>query len=368
MPHPKMTSNRFLMKLQENWWIMQIFLIILITALLSAAIGYICRRLSKKFKKSGNHWNRILVNSLNKPSRALLWVLGISYAGDVARVAANNTVLLQIITPFRDVGVIAAIIWFLMRIIHFGENHYIKHRQADVTTVHAMSKLLRISVIITGFLVVLQTLGFSITGVLAFGGIGGLAIGFAAKDLLANFFGGLILYMDRPFKVGDWISSPDRQLEGTVEEISWRLTRIRTFDKRPLYVPNAAFLTIIVINASRMLHRRIRAMISLRYDDWRVIPDIVQEIEEMLRQHEDIEMRQTMFVRLVNFSPSSLDILLYTFTKTTDWVKFQSIQQDVFLKIMDIVAKHGAQCAFPTTTVHVPDGIEMLPAEGDSST
>ena len=116
----------------------------------------------------------------------------------------------------------------------------------------AMAKLLRLSVIITAGLVVLQTLGFSISGVLAFGGVGGIAVGFAARDLLANFFGGLMIYLDRPFSVGDWVRSPDRNIEGTVERIGWRLTVIRTFDKRPLYVPNSVFANIAVENPSRM--------------------------------------------------------------------------------------------------------------------
>src|SRR5690606_30903944 len=108
-------------------------------------------------------------------------------------------------------------------------------------TAKAISKLLKAAAIITAMLVLLQSLGFSVSGVLAFGGIGGIAIGFAARDLLANFFGALMLYFDRPFAVGDWVRSPDREIEGTVEDIGWRLTRIRTFDQRPLYVPNSIF-------------------------------------------------------------------------------------------------------------------------------
>ena len=117
----------------------------------------------------------------------------------------------------------------------------------DETTVDAVAKLLRISVIITGVLVALQSLGYSISGVLAFGGVGGIAVGFAARDLLANFFGGLMIYMDRPFNVGEWIRSPDKEIEGTVEKIGWRLTTIRTFDKRPLYVPNSLFNNLIFL-------------------------------------------------------------------------------------------------------------------------
>ena len=114
----------------------------------------------------------------------------------------------------------------------------------DYTTVDALSKLGRFSVVIIAALVILQTLGFSISGVLAFGGIGGIAMGFAAKDMLANFFGGLTIYLDRPFTVGEWIRSPDKAIEGTVEYIGWRHTRVRAFNKNPIYVPNALFTTI----------------------------------------------------------------------------------------------------------------------------
>ena len=138
-----------------------------------------------------------------------------------------------------------------------------------------MARLLRLSVLITAGLVILQTLGISVTGVVAFGGIGGIAIGFAAQDLLANFFGGLIVYLDRPFSVGDWIRSPDREIEGTVEDIGWRVTVIRTFDKRPLYIPNSIFTTISVENPSRMLNRRIYETIGLRYRDSGKVREII---------------------------------------------------------------------------------------------
>ena len=106
---------------------------------------------------------------------------------------------------------------------HVGDLGYRKDRQVDRTTAAAISKLLRASALITGVLLVMQALGFSIAGVLAFGGIGGIAVGFAARDLLANFFGALMIFLDRPFSVGDWIRSPDKEIEGTVEEVGWRL-------------------------------------------------------------------------------------------------------------------------------------------------
>jgi len=214
--------------------------------------------------------------------------------------------------------------------------------------------------LITTGLVILQTLGISVTGVVAFGGIGGIAIGFAAQDLLANFFGGLIVYLDRPFSVGDWIRSPDREIEGTVEDIGWRVTVIRTFDKRPLYIPNSIFTTISVENPSRMLNRRIYETIGLRYRDSGKVREIIESVKKMLTKHEEIDTSTTLIVNFVTMGASSLDFFIYTFTKTTDWVHYHEVKQDVLLKIIDIVHAHDADIAFPTTTIDGPLAIENI--------
>ncbi|MDP1646427.1 MAG: mechanosensitive ion channel [Thiobacillus sp.] len=128
----------------------------------------------------------------------------------------------------------------------------------------ALSKLGRMSVVIIAILSILQTLGVSLAGVLAFGGI---ALGFAAKDLFANLLGGLTIYLDRHFTVGEWIRSPDKRIEGVVEYIGWRNTRIRAFNKNAIYVPNALFTNIIVENPSRMTNQRIKETIGLSFLD-----------------------------------------------------------------------------------------------------
>ena len=231
--------------------------------------------------------------------------------------------------------------------------------EIDQTTVDAIAKLLRISVIIIGFLIVLQSIGYSISGVLAFGGVGGIAVGFAARDLLANFFGGLMIYMDRPFNVGDWIRSPDKEIEGTVEKIGWRSTIIRTFDKRPLHVPNSIFSNISVENPSRMSNRRIKETIGIRYDDLSKMEKIINDVEKMLKNHVDIDTTETLMVNFNEFAPSSLDFFIYTFTKTTDWAHYHKIKQDVLLKIINIIESNGAECAFPTSTLHISPSTDI---------
>lgn len=344
----------------KQTWVIQIFVILVLTS----TIHYFAKRTLERWhllaKRKKTIWKDIFLEAMLPPLQLFIWVLGLSHAGDVMQQASNNAAIFNFIDPFRDIGVIGSFAWFVLRFISKGERNFINPRQpgkkaSDLTTVQAVSKLLRISVMVTATLVVMQTLGFSISGVLAVGGFGGIALGFASKDLLANFFGGLMLFMDQPFKVGDWINSPDKHIEGTVEEIGWRLTRIRTFDKRPLYIPNALFSTIAVVNPSRMTNRRIKTVIGVRYMDWKVLNKITDEIEAMLQSHPEIDTRLTSFVKLIEFGDSSLNLLVYTFTKTTQWVKFQGIQQDVFLKILHIIDKHGAECAFPTRTVDFPD-------------
>ena len=135
--------------------------------------------------------------------------------------------------------------------------------------------------------------------------------------------------------------------------------KIRSFDKRPIYVPNGIFGQIVLVNPSRMTNRRIKQNIGVRYDDSEVLPKILGGIRDMLANHPEIDQSKITLVNLVAFSASSIDFMIYTFTKTTDWEKFQMIQDDVMLKCEAIVREHGAECAFPTATMHIPEGVRV---------
>jgi len=344
-------------------WVFQVFVVVFSALLLNFILRRVLGKLQKKLEKTRNPWDDSIIDALQKPLSALIWVLGIAFAAEIIH-KQTDAVIFSAIKPIRDVGVIIVITWFLIRFAKRVEENIVKYAQEgekdiDITTVDAIAKLVRISIMITASLVVLQTMGYSISGVLAFGGIGGIAIGFAAKDLLANFFGGFMIYMDRPFAVGDWIRSPDRDIEGTVEAIGWRLTRIRTFDKRPLYIPNSTFTSIAVENPSRMTHRRIYETIGIRYDDVEKMPVIIDAVKAMLIEHKEIDRSQTMIVNFNKFAPSSLDFFVYTFTHTTNWIKYHEVKQDVLLKIINIIESEGAECAFPTSTMHLPDVIKI---------
>lgn len=347
--------------------ILQIFVIVLAVVVANFFLRRLLARLEERSRQAAAPWGFALVSAARKPLTVLAWIVGIAFAARVLHAETGATVF-EAVDPLRTIGVIGCIAWFLVRFVGRVQEGIVARRLArgesiDRTTVDAVGKLLRVSVIITAVLVGLQSLGFSISGVLAFGGIGGIAVGFAAKDLLANFFGGLMVYLDRPFAVGDWIRSPEKEIEGTVEEIGWRLTRIRTFDKRPLYVPNAVFTQITVENPSRMTNRRINEVVGVRYGDVGRVAAIVEDIKAMLHRHPEIDQNQTIIVNLNHFGPSSLDIMVYTFTKTTAWVRFHEIKQDVMLKIAEIVERHGGQIAYPTRTLHLAGGEPDAPVE-----
>jgi len=342
-----------------QYWILEVFVVVLLASLVNFFLRRFLNRLEIRLEKTANPWDDAVLDAARRPASFAVWIVGLTFAAQIV-VSETGTELFELGAPLRSVGIIVVLGWFLIRLIRGLEQRYIDRNKdmqseeaVDRSTVEALAKLLRLAVIITIGIVALQTLGFSISGVLAFGGIGGIAIGFAAKDLLANFFGGLMIYLDRPFSVGDWIRSPDREIEGTVEYIGWRLTRIRTFELRPLYIPNSIFTNIVVENPSRMQHRRIYETIGVRYDDIAQMEAIVEDVQKMLIEHKEINERQTLMVNFNAFAPSSVDFFVYAFTHTAKWAEFHGIKQEILLRIAEIIESHHAEIAYPTSTLHL---------------
>jgi MscS family membrane protein len=349
--------NRAIAWTGEYGWVVQAFVVVLATLVVGAVVRRAVRHLVERAQTTHNLLDDALSSALQGPSRGLVWVVGLTSAAYIAG-GQTEAIVFDALPAMRNVGVVGMLTWFMLRFAKGYEESYIADQHArgeltDLTFVHAVGKLTRASISITAALVALQTFGISLAGLLAFGGMGGIAVGLAAQDLLANVFGGVTIYLDRPFSVGDWIRSPDQEIEGTVEHIGWRRTAIRTFDKRPLYVPNAAFTKISVENPSRMTHRRINETIGVRYDDVDRVPIILAEIREYLIGSSYIDESQTLMVNFNQFGASSLDFFVYCFTHTTVWTDYHRIKEEVLLHISDIIARHGGEIAFPTRTLHV---------------
>lgn len=335
-------------------WTLTVFAIILAALLLDFFQRRLMKRLARVVQESKNRWDDHLFLAAVRPLSFLIWLVGITMAAEITPLFSEAGQLGDgLVVRLRQVGILFTLAWFLVGFIRNIENNMAEdsregRREVDETTIRAVGRVLRITVIVTATLGGLDTLGVNIAGLMAAGGIGGLAIGLAARDMIANFFGGLTVFIDRPFSIGDWIVLKDHGIEGVVEDIGWRQTMIRKFDKRPVYVPNSLFTTASVETPSRMTHRRIYEFIGLRYDDIAVVATITDEVRKMLSEHPEIASDQTLMVNFDRFNDSSLDFFIYCMTRTVNWQKYHEVKQDVLLKISGIIEANGASIAYPT--------------------
>ena len=309
-------------------------------------------------KKTATDLDDIIFDSIKKPTTYLILISGLILIYHILQQNYNYLFAISLSQIFYILFILI-ISWILVRILdnYQSSKSYLKNLKDDddpkiiSQTYEITLRIFKIILIVITILIVMQEFGLSVTGILAFGGVGGLVVGLAAKDLLSNFFGGLMIFFDRPFRVGEFIKSPDRNIEGIVEKIGWRLTVVRTFSKNVLYIPNSAFSSIIVENATRMTNRRINEIIGLRYDDIDKIPKIVDEVRLYLSHHKDIDQENKPLVYFKSFSASSCDFFVYAFTITKEWRDFLRIKEDILYKISEIINQNDASIAFPTTTI-----------------
>jgi MscS family membrane protein len=236
-------------------------------------------------------------------------------------------------------------------------------------------KILNFIIVILGILVALHFTGLNLTAILSGLGIGGFAVALAARESLANFFGTLSILMSNIYSQGDWIAVDNE--EGHVVEIGLRVTTIRTFDNSLIAIPNATIASADIKNWSRrVVGRRIKMSLSLKYSSKREdLKKAIEEIRLMLKEHpgiatdktkyqdrdkksskivskeDELGVKRTLLVYLDTLSDSSIDILVYTFTKSTVWSEWLETKEDVIFKIMEIIENNHLEFAFNTITI-----------------
>ena len=220
-----------------------------------------------------------------------------------------------------------------------------------------INKFIQVIIVALGFITILQEWGYNITGFLASLGLVGMAVALAAKDTVANLFGSLVIFSDKPFKIGDWIKTSN--VEGVVEAVGIRSTKVRTFAQALVAVPNATLANTEILNWSKMGKRRIKMSIGLTYDTTqKKMNKILKEIRAMLKN--DINVHQdTIHIYFTDFNDSSLGIFCYFFTKSTAWDEYMRVREDVNLKIMQIVEKNNSSFAFPTQSILIENSNEI---------
>jgi MscS family membrane protein len=213
-------------------------------------------------------------------------------------------------------------------------------------------KIVKILIGGLGLAAMLQVWGINVTALIASLGLGGLAFALAAKDTASNLFGSFALLADKSIRIGEWIKVGET--EGVVEAIGMRTTKIRSFEKSLITVPNQLVANTPIENFSRRGIRRIKMNVGLTYDTSKEqVIKIVEEIKYMLHSHEDISQKDTLLVNFKSFGDSSLNIFIYTFTATANWDKYLTIREDIHLKIMQIVEENESSFAFPSQSIYI---------------
>ena len=236
-----------------------------------------------------------------------------------------------------------------------------------------LTKAIRTLVFFLGAAAILEVWGIEVAPLIAGLGLFGVAVALGAQDVFKNLIAGLFVIGEKRFHPGDWVRV-DGIVEGTVEDIGFRTTTIRRFDKAPVFVPNSALADNAVINFTRMTHRRIYWKIGLVYDT--SIPqlrDVRGKIETYILNNADFAKPSEVstFVRIDSFNDSSIDLMLYCFSKTTDWGEWLEIKEALALEIKGIVENAGSSFAFPSQSLYLenlPDGAELFPISDKIST
>ena len=347
------------------WQFLAAFLTILVGLIFKRIlVGYIEKKIETFVKKTEAEWDDLLFEAITKPVNAFIMIGAVHVAAFILVFNLENfptnfigksyTVLLGLI-----------LVWGVYRLVDVVA-HYIdelvssKDEELKGQFVPLIKKALRIFVVVVGALTVLATIGVNITGLAALLSVGALAISMGAKDSVANLVGTVNILSDRPYKVGDWITVGS-DIDGDVEEIGFRSTKIRMFDKTLMTVPNGTLATETIKNWSRMPMRRIKMTIGITYD---ATPDQIREalkrIETLLKEDEGVD-QEYMLVQFTDFGPSSLDVFLYYFSKSTVWKEYLDTRERVNLKIMECLEEMGLELAFPTQTMHLKgDGLKTL--------
>lgn len=231
---------------------------------------------------------------------------------------------------------------------------------ADDVLVPFFSKALRFIIVALGFSMVASVFGYNVGGFVAGLGLGGVAIAFAAKDALAHLLGGFVIITEKPFKIGDWILTPD--VEGTVEDISFRSTKIRTFAQAVVTMPNATIANGPITNWSQMGKRQISYNFTVSPDTSKdKLQRIISEIEMYLKTNDEVHP-ETILVKFDHFNEMGYSIMVYLFTKTTVWADYLQVKEELNLKIVELLEREGATIALPSRRVYVDQDSEFARA------
>ena len=326
-------------------------------------IKKIQKRIENDTSKKRSVFSGPLLTAAAKPLHALLLTLGCGLGLLIIDPPSWGIELFSVITLILKAITIWCVVWYLLKVTDQVTEHLTYRASQTESTlddmmipiVRGVSKFIIVAI---GVLLVVQNMGYSISSLIAGLGLGGAAIALAAKDTIANLFGSLVVFLDHPFDLGDWVSF--NGVEGTVEEIRVRTTLIRTSDGSVVMVPNATLTSANINNMQRRKLRRLDANFGVYYSTKAdQVEQIVADLKQHIADHQDV-FGPKCYIGFSGFGDSSLDIFVMVYTYKTALADFCEVRQEFLLEIMRIVERNGTGFAFPTRTLEfAPDSAPM---------
>lgn len=331
----------------------------------------VVRRLIKFFSRTAFKYDEMVITAVAKPVSAFVIVGCIYLATQIVATGIDlDTLWQELIVKCYLVAVGLVTLWAAYRLVDVlaawlddlaaGQDATVKGQFMPL-----IKQSLRLFTLIVGSLTILASLNVDVIALLGGLGIGGIAIALAAQDAVGNFIGTLSIFADRPFKVGDWIIVGDK-VDGNVEQIGFRSTKVRTWPKTLMSIPNKVLATEIVDNWSQMPKRRVKMTVGVTYSTTAdQMEELLRRIRELLKKDDGVD-QDFFLVRFTDFGASSLDIFLYYFTRSTKWDEHLAVRERVNLNIMRTIRELGLSVAFPTRSIHlesVPPGLSLAPRE-----
>jgi MscS family membrane protein len=350
-------STTFLHTKVENWALF--LLVIVITLVVQKLIVVILgKRIMKMTQNTSIMLDELLLKAFLKPFHFSMFFVGFNIALRFLQLPDKmlGVDVNRVISVFMTIVLTISLTWFLLGCAEIIR-YYLEKVSAKTDTklddqlVPIVVKALKILIVTMSVLIVLQNFGYSITSILASLGIGGVAVALASKDTVENIFGSIVVFSDKPFQLGDWVIVGD--VEGTIEEVGIRSTKIRRFDNALVSLPNSKLTTSAIINFSRMEKRRIKFRLGIGYSSTSdQIRAMVSGIRQIIADDERFN-HDYYLVHFDEFGDSALGIFIYSFTKTTVWAEYLQVREDFLLAIKELSEKVGVEIAFPTRTVYL---------------
>lgn len=315
---------------------------------------YVIKNILIKFtEKTETKFDDILINSIHGPLVFLLFVISFNIA---YRTLLLNEGLLTFFERITSVLVIVNIVWFLIKFLDEMIIHYLEPLAAKTTSdlddhlVPILRRVVKIILIIIAGIMILDDFGYNVNSILAGLGIGGLAFAFAAKDVLANMFGGITIIADKPFKIGQRIRID--KYDGVVEEVGLRSTKIRTLDKTEVIIPNLKFSDQIIENVTREPARKIKCVLGVVYDTpTKKLEQAIEIVKEVIEKHKLTTKNYHVFFD--EFGAYSLNIKVMYYVNSKDGEVIFKTQNEINFEIKRRFEQYRIEFAFPTQTIEM---------------